>query len=70
MKAELYVHLMELITESERRAKEHTNPLLRDTYAQQAKILRQTLAHYEEVGEDPKLEEAISQLRMDEPEEA
>lgn len=65
MKAELYVHLMELITESERRAQEHPNPLIRETYAQHAKILRQTLAHYEEVGEDPRLEEAISKLKMD-----
>lgn len=65
MKPELYVHLMELITESERRAQEHPNVLIRETYAQQAKIFRQTLAHYEEVGEDPRLEEAISKLKMD-----
>jgi len=66
MKAELCVHLMELIHESERRAEEHPNPLLRETYRKQAEILRQTLIRYEEVGEDPKLEEAISQLKMDE----
>jgi hypothetical protein len=66
MKAELCVHLMELIDESERRAEEHPNPLLRETYRKQAEILRQTLIRYEEIGEDPKLEEAISQLKMDE----
>lgn len=68
MKAELYVHLMELITESERRAEHHPNPLLRETYRKQAEILRQTLIRYEEVGEDPRLEEAITQLKMDEEE--
>jgi hypothetical protein len=66
MKPELYVHLMELITESERRAEEHPNPLLRETYKKQAEILRQTLIRYEEIGEDPRLEEAITQLKMDE----
>ena len=66
MKAELCVHLMELIDESERRAEQHPNPLLRETYRKQAEILRQTLIRYEEVGEDPKLEEAIAQLKMDE----
>ncbi len=65
MKAELYVHLMELIHESERRAEQHPNPLLRETYRRQAEILRQTLLQYEEIGEDPKLEEAIAQLKMD-----
>ncbi len=65
MKPELYVHLMELITESERRAKEHPNLLLREVYARNTEILRKTLAHYEEVGEDPNLEKAISQLKMD-----
>ena len=65
MKAELYVHLMELITESERRAKEHPNPFLRETYARQADILRKTLVHYEQVGEDAGLEKAIAQLKMD-----
>jgi hypothetical protein len=66
MKAELYVHLMELIHESERRAKEHENPLMRTTYARQAELFRKTLIHYEQVGEDPKLEDAISRLTMDE----
>ena len=66
MKAELYVHLSELIHESERRAEQHPNPLLRETYKKQAEILRQTLIRYEEIGEDPKLEEAIAQLKMDE----
>lgn len=66
MKAELYVHLMELIHESERRAEQHPNPVLRETYRRQAEILRQTLIQYEEIGEDPKLEEAIAQLKMDE----
>lgn len=66
MKPELYVHLMELITESERRAKEHPNELLRLTYSRQAELFRKTLLHYEQAGEDPKLEEAISQLKMDE----
>ncbi len=66
MKAELCVHLMELIHESERRAEQHPNPLLRETYRKQAEILRQTLIRYEEVGEDPRLEEAIAQLKMDE----
>jgi hypothetical protein len=65
MKPELYVHLMELIYESERRAKEHPNLAMRATYEKHAQILRQTLAHYEEVGEDPKLEAAILQLKMD-----
>jgi hypothetical protein len=66
MKPELYVHLMELITESDRRAAQHPNPLLQETYRKQAEILRQTLARYEEVGEDPRLEDAIIQLKMDE----
>ena len=66
MKAELYVHLMELITESERRAQEHKNPLIRATYARQAELFRKTLIHYEEVGEDPALEDAIAKLKMDE----
>ena len=66
MKPELYVHLMELIHQSERRAKEHTNPLMRATYARQADLFRKTLLHYEQVGEDPGLEKAISQLRVDE----
>jgi len=65
MKPELYVHLMELITESERRAREHPNPLMRPIYAHHAQILRQTLAHYEDIGEDPRLEEAIAKLKMD-----
>jgi hypothetical protein len=65
MKPELYVHLMELITESERRAQEHANPMIRATYAKHADILRKTLAHYEDVGEDPNLERAIAQLKMD-----
>jgi hypothetical protein len=65
MKPELYVHLMELITESERRAEQHPNALLRETYKKQAEVLRQTLIRYEEVGEDPRLEEAITQLKMD-----
>ena len=56
---------MELIAESERRAEEHPNPLIRATYARHADLLRKTLAHYEEVGEDPRLEEAIAQLKMD-----
>jgi hypothetical protein len=67
MKPELCAHLMELIYQSELRAEQQTNLLLRETYARHAKLLRQTLAHYEEVGEDPKLEEAIRQLRMEEP---
>lgn len=66
MKPELYVHLMELITESDKRAEHHPNPLLRETYRKQADVLRQTLIRYEEVGEDPKLEAAILQLKMDE----
>ena len=66
MKAELYVHLMELIHASELRAKEHENPLVRETYARQAELFRKTLLHYEQVGEDPKLEEAIARLTMDE----
>jgi len=65
MKPELYVHLMELITESERRAQEHPNLLLRETYSRHADILRKTLAHYEEIGEDANLEKAIAQLKMD-----
>ena len=65
MKPELYVHLMELITESENRAERHPNPLLRATYARQADILRKTLIHYEQVGEDAGLEKAIAQLKMD-----
>ncbi len=68
MKAELYVHLMELIHESERRAEQHPNPILRETYRQQAELLKKTLQHYEEVGEDPKLEAAIQQLKIDEEE--
>ncbi len=67
MKPELYVHLMELIYESEQRAEKHANPLMRVTYARQAELFRKTLQHYEEVGEDPALEEAISKLKMDEP---
>jgi hypothetical protein len=66
MKAELYVHLMELITESDRRAEQHPNPILRETYRKHVALLRKTLAHYEEVGEDQKLEEAILKLKMDE----
>jgi hypothetical protein len=66
MKAELYVHLMELITESDRRAEQHPNHILRETYRKHAELLRKTLAHYEEVGENPKLEEAILKLKMDE----
>jgi len=65
MKPELYVHLMELIAESDKRAETHSNPLIRATYAKHAEILRKTLAHYEEVGEDANLEKAIAQLRMD-----
>ncbi len=65
MKPELYVHLMELITESERRAKENPNPMIREMYKQHTAILRKTLSHYEEIGEDPKLEEAILKLKMD-----
>lgn len=65
MKPELYVHLMELITESERRAREHPNLLLREVYARNTDILRKTLAHYEDVGEDPNLEKAIAKLKMD-----
>ena len=65
MKPDLYVHLMELITESERRAREHPNLLLREVYARNAEMMRQTLAHYEEVGEDPSLEQAIAQLKID-----
>lgn len=65
MKPDLYVHLMELITESERRAQEHPNLLVRTAYARHADILRKTLAHYEEIGEDPRLEEAIAKLKMD-----
>ncbi len=56
---------MELIHQSERRAEEHPNPLIREMYARHTDILRKTLAHYEEVGEDPKLEEAIAKLKMD-----
>jgi hypothetical protein len=69
MKPELYVHLMELITESDRRAQEHPNEFMRITYARQADLFRKTLVHYEQIGEDPKLEEAISQLKMDSEEE-
>ena len=65
MKPELYVHLMELIHESERRAEEHVNPIMRKIYAHHAEMLRQTLIHYEEVGEDPSLEAAIAKLKMD-----
>ena len=65
MKAELYVHLMELITESDRRAREHPNLLIREAYKRHTDILRKTLAHYEDVGEDPNLEKAIAQLKMD-----
>ncbi len=65
MKPELYVHLSELIHESERRSREHPNPLLRATYARQADILRKTLIHYEQAGDDPGLEKAIAQLKMD-----
>ena len=65
MKPDLYVHLMELITESERRAREHPNLLLREVYARNAEMMRQTHAHYEEVGEDPSLEQAIAQLKID-----
>lgn len=65
MKPEIYVHLSELIHESERRAREHPNHILRHIYAHHAEMLRQTLIHYEEVGEDPKLEEAIAKLKMD-----
>ena len=65
MKPELYVHLMEMITESDRRAEQNPNPLIREMYKQHTAILRKTLAHYEEIGEDPALEEAISKLKMD-----
>jgi len=65
MKPELYVHLMELITESERRAQEHPNAIIREMYRQHTEILRKTLAHYEEIGEDPALEAAIAKLKMD-----
>jgi hypothetical protein len=65
MKPELYVHLMELIAESDRRAQEHVNPMMRATYAKHAEILRKTLAHYEDIGEDPNLEKAIALLKMD-----
>jgi hypothetical protein len=65
MKPELCVHLMEMIAESDRRAAEHPNLLIRETYARHADILRKTLAHYEDVGEDAKLEKAIAQLKMD-----
>ena len=65
MKPELYVHLMELIHESECRAREHPNPILRHIYAHHTETLRRTLTHYEEVGEDPRLEEAIAKLKMD-----
>jgi len=65
MKPELYVHLIHQITESERRAQHHSNLLLREVYARHAKMLRQTLAHYEEVGDDPALEKAIAQLKME-----
>jgi len=65
MKPELFAHLMELIYQSEQRAKENPNPLIREAYARHADILRETLAHYEDIGEDPKLEEAISKLKMD-----
>jgi hypothetical protein len=65
MKPELYVHLMELITDSEEKAKNHPNELIRATYARQAELFRKTLIHYEQVGEDPALEEAISKLKMD-----
>jgi hypothetical protein len=67
MKPELYVHLMELIYQSELRAEQHSNPAVRESYAKHAQLLRQTLAHYEDVGEDPKLEEAIRKLRIDDP---
>ena len=65
MKPELYAHLMELITESDRRAEHHPNVMLREVYARHAKMLRQTLAHYEDVGEDPALERAIAQLKIE-----
>jgi hypothetical protein len=65
MKPELYVHLMELITESDRRAEHHPNPLVRETYRQHSELLKKTLRHYEEIGEDPKLEAAILQLKID-----
>jgi hypothetical protein len=65
MKPELYVHLMELIHESERRAREHPNVVMRQIYAHHAEMLRQTLIHYEDVGEDASLEAAISKLKMD-----
>jgi hypothetical protein len=65
MKPDLYAHLMELIHQSERRAEEHPNLMIREVYKQHTAILKKTLAHYEEIGEDPKLEEAISKLKMD-----
>jgi hypothetical protein len=65
MKPELYAHLMELIYQSEQKSREHPNPLIREAYARHADILRTTLAHYEDIGEDPKLEEAIAKLKMD-----
>jgi hypothetical protein len=65
MKPELFVHLMELITESEHRAEQHSNPALRETYRRHAALLRKTLIHYEEVGEDPALEAAIQKLKID-----
>ncbi len=65
MKPELYAHLMELIYQSELRANKHPNPLIRETYARHAEILRKTLAHYEDIGEDQRLEEAIAKLKMD-----
>ncbi len=65
MKPELYAHLMELIHESERRAREHPNVIVRHIYAHHTETLRQTLIHYEQVGEDPRLEEAIAKLKMD-----
>jgi len=65
MKPELYVHLSELIHESERRAREHPNLILRRIYAHHAEMLRQTLNHYEAVGEDPSLEDAIAKLKRD-----
>jgi hypothetical protein len=52
MKAELYVHLMELITESERHAENHPDAFMRETYRNQANVLRATLLRYEETGED------------------
>jgi len=56
---------MELIYQSDLRAKDHPNPLIREAYARHAEILRKTLAHYEDIGEDAKLEEAIAKLKMD-----